>query len=60
MQVILKKLPLNDLNQSNNLCKHYNSAFAFSALTLSVGRQEEHPACKKLSGGGTGMVICLE
>jgi len=22
---------------------------AFSALTLSVGRQEEHPACKKLS-----------
>jgi len=24
---------------------------AFSALTLLVGRQEEHPACKKLSGG---------
>jgi len=24
---------------------------AFSALTLSVGRQEGHPACKKLSGG---------
>jgi len=23
---------------------------AFSALTLLVGRQEEHPACKKLSG----------
>jgi len=22
---------------------------AFSALTLSVGRQEEHPACKNLS-----------
>jgi len=22
---------------------------AFSALTLLVGRQEEHPACKKLS-----------
>jgi len=22
--------------------------FAFSALTLLVGRQEEHPACKKL------------
>ena len=22
---------------------------AFSVLTLSVGRQEEHPACKKLS-----------
>jgi len=24
---------------------------AFSALTLMVGRQEGHPACKKLSGG---------
>jgi len=29
---------------------------AFSSLTLLVGRQEGHPACKKLSGG----VICLE
>jgi len=25
--------------------------FAFSALTLLIGRQEGHPACKKLSGG---------
>jgi len=25
--------------------------YPFSALTLSVGRQEGHPACKKLSGG---------
>jgi len=24
---------------------------AFSALTLLVGRQEGHPACKKMSGG---------
>jgi len=24
---------------------------AFSALTLSVGQQEEHLACKNLSGG---------
>jgi len=24
---------------------------AFSALTLLVGRQEGHPACKKLNGG---------
>jgi len=30
---------------------------AFSALMLLVGRQERHPACKKLSGG---VVICLE
>jgi len=26
------------------------SCTAFSALTLLVGRQEWHPACKKLSG----------
>jgi len=26
-------------------------SFAFSALTLLVGQQEGHPACKKLSGG---------
>ena len=32
---------------------------AFSALTLLVGRQEGHPACKKLSGGCC-IVICLE
>jgi len=25
--------------------------FAFSALTLLVGRQKGHPACKKQSGG---------
>ena len=25
--------------------------FAFSALTLMIGRQEGHPACKKLSSG---------
>ena len=27
------------------------SQLAFSAMTLLVGRQEGHPACKKLSGG---------
>ena len=29
----------------------YNKQYAFSALTLLVGRQKGHPACKKLSGG---------
>jgi len=29
----------------------YFLCFAFSALTLLVGRQEGHPACKKLNGG---------
>ena len=33
---------------------------AFSALTLLVGHQEEHPACKKLSDVVLGVVICLE
>ena len=32
----------------------------FSALTLLVGRQEGHPACKKLEWWGTGVVICVE
>ena len=37
------------------------SKHAFSALTLLVGRQEGHPACKKLSGWWSpGTVICLE
>jgi len=35
--------------------EYYYAAFAFSALTLLVGRQKGHPACKK-----TGVVICLE
>ena len=29
----------------------YTVHFSFTALTLLVGRQEGHPACKKLSGG---------
>jgi len=33
---------------------------AFSALTLTVGRQEGHPACKKTERWGAGVVICLE
>jgi len=34
-------------------CQLVNSDihYSFSALTLLVGRQEGHPACKKLSGG---------
>ena len=34
-----------------------NEIFAFSALTLLVGRQQEHPACKKygrMVEAGTG------
>ena len=48
------------LNINHNSCMYsteflhgtsWNINFAFSALTLLVGRQEGHPACKKLSGG---------
>jgi len=38
----------------------YTVCFAFSALTLLVGRQEGHPACKKTEWWGTGVVMCLE
>jgi len=34
-----------------NLFIIYGGLSAFSALTLLVGRQEGHPACRKLSGG---------
>ena len=41
-------------------CNYISIYIAFSALTLLVGRQEGHPAVKKLEWWGTGMVICLE
>jgi len=33
---------------------------SFSALTLLVGQQEGHPACKKTEWWGAGVVICVE
>ena len=53
-----------DKEPSNGcMCMLYNNSAplqcAFSALTLLVGQQEGHPACKKLSGG-CGHGICLE
>jgi len=33
--------------------------FSFSALTLLVGWQEGHPACKKTELWGAGVVICI-
>ena len=36
------------------------SSIAFSALTLLVGRQDGHPACKKTEWWSAGVVICLE
>ena len=39
---------------------YFLSFIFFSALTLLVGRQEGHPACKKTEWWGAGVVICLE
>ena len=35
----------------------YKCCLAFSALTLLVGRQEGHPACKKTDWWDVGVVI---
>ena len=40
------------------LCIYYE--YAFSALTLLVGWQEEHLACKKTEQWDAGVVTCLE
>ena len=38
----------------------YFVSLSAPALTLLVGRQEEHPARKKTEWWGAGVVICLE
>jgi len=41
-----------NITHTQSFYSHYaEQTFAFSALTLLVGRQEGHPACKKMSGG---------
>ena len=47
----LPELVDNSFLLSINSVNSTASSFAFSALTLLVGRQEGHPACKKQSGG---------
>jgi len=44
---------LESFNSGMNLSHklHIFCNISFSALTLLVGQQEGHPACKKLSGG---------
>ena len=37
-----------------------NRTSAFSALTLLVGQQDGHPACKKTEWWVAGVVVCLE
>jgi len=40
-----------DIGNYLSLSNRQKGNYAFSALMLLVGRQEGHPACKKLSGG---------
>jgi len=40
-------------------CSFSPVLLAFSAVTLLVGRQEGHPACKKTEWWGAGVVIGL-
>ena len=53
--LINRLLPVRKLNTiiiiMQHLTRHVSVIRTFSALTLLVGRQEGHPACKKQSGG---------
>ena len=48
------------LTKWSDFNKRWFKCASFSALTLLVGRQEGHSACKKLERCGAGVVICLE
>ena len=53
-------LGLHTVRSSDLIYSSLHCNAAFSALMLLVGRQEGHPACKKLEWWGAGVVICLE
>jgi len=46
--------------KNNSAGKYTTHCFVISALTLLVGGQEGHPACKKTEWWGASVVICLE
>jgi len=50
-QIVLEKRLLDGCSSKSSQIRVIMQLFAFSALTLLVGRQEGHPACKKPSGG---------
>ena len=54
--MLLLAVALMECHYANSVS--YVDSFAFSALTLLVGWQEGHPACKK-QWWGAGMIICL-
>jgi len=53
-------MPLPPYYDSLTFLYTISRRLAFSALTLLVGWQERHPACKKTEWLGAGVVICLE
>ena len=55
----------NSLSAASSLtCQHDTARVCcwvpYGTLMLLAGRQEGHPACKKLEWWSTGMVVCLE
>jgi len=56
---------LADLNVITHVFRHYNLGIILILIVYLqcfdtvVGRQEGHPACKKIEWWGAGMVICL-
>ena len=63
--IVVQLNPISPLTA--DLSSNHNNIFmarcmvhVFSALTLLVGQQEGHLACKKTEWWGAGMVICLE
>ena len=51
LSCIYVRIEVIQLSRTKMSVVYYTLCVAFSALTLLVGRQEGHPACKKLSGG---------
>jgi len=47
----METVQVTPLRRTLALLPNPNALVAFSALTLLVGRQEGHPACKKIWGG---------
>jgi len=47
---------ITKIKQAQFFGTHRIITFPFSALTLLVGRQEGHPACKKL---GVGLLVVM-
>jgi len=60
IQSLLYLQQAKNVRTNENITAQNLTIVAFSALTLWVGWQEGHPACKKTEWWGTGVVICLE